>query len=411
MADQRLRRTRWSLVGAAAAALSFTLASGAHAERRVTGHCGQTITVDTTLANDLTDCPDKGIVIGADDVTLDLNGHTIDGDGAPVEQCADFSCDTGVDVTGHHDGVTIRGGSVTDFETGIWIEGGGHHTLRRLRVTRSGHGILLAEANGSRVESSAADANHFAGIFIVLSRNVQIHGSSASGNDGAGIPIRDSDHVRITGNSASRNRFEGIVLFDHSIENDIERNSLSHNGDAIVLVEGSDQNVVKHNSASGNGGGVVIADSNDNLVQSNSLHDNVFVGIVVIGSDDNRLERNSIIGNGRDPQAEGGVHLVSNGPGDTSDRNVVSRNELSGNAPDGLLVDEGQAGTRIERNRANGNADDGIDVGSPATSLTGNTADRNRDLGIEAVPGVADGGGNKASGNGSPLQCLNVFCR
>jgi uncharacterized membrane protein len=32
-------------------------------------------------------------------------------------------------------------------------------------------------------------------------------------------------------------------------------------------------------------------------------------------------------------------------------------------------------------------------------------------FGIEAVPGVTDGGGNKASGNGNPLQCLNVFCR
>jgi hypothetical protein len=34
----------------------------------------------------------------------------------------------------------------------------------------------------------------------------------------------------------------------------------------------------------------------------------------------------------------------------------------------------------------------------------------NGDLGIEAAPG-ADGGGNKASGNGNPLQCVNVVCR
>jgi hypothetical protein len=35
---------------------------------------------------------------------------------------------------------------------------------------------------------------------------------------------------------------------------------------------------------------------------------------------------------------------------------------------------------------------------------------RNADLGIEAVPGVIDGGGNKAGGNRNPLQCSNVFC-
>ena len=43
--------------------------------------CGDTIIADTTLDSDLVDCPGNGIVIGADDVTLDLNGHTIDGDG------------------------------------------------------------------------------------------------------------------------------------------------------------------------------------------------------------------------------------------------------------------------------------------------------------------------------------------
>jgi hypothetical protein len=43
--------------------------------------CGQTITGDTTLDSDLTNCPGSGVVIGAENVTLDLNGHTIDGDG------------------------------------------------------------------------------------------------------------------------------------------------------------------------------------------------------------------------------------------------------------------------------------------------------------------------------------------
>jgi hypothetical protein len=32
------------------------------------------------------------------------------------------------------------------------------------------------------------------------------------------------------------------------------------------------------------------------------------------------------------------------------------------------------------------------------------------DLGIEAVRGVIDGGGNKASGNGDLRQCTNIVC-
>ena len=46
--------------------------------------CGATITTDTQLDSDLANCPSNGIVIGADNITLDLNGHTVSGDGAPV---------------------------------------------------------------------------------------------------------------------------------------------------------------------------------------------------------------------------------------------------------------------------------------------------------------------------------------
>jgi hypothetical protein len=39
------------------------------------------------------------------------------------------------------------------------------------------------------------------------------------------------------------------------------------------------------------------------------------------------------------------------------------------------------------------------------------TANANHDLGITAVRGVIDGGGNQASGNGNPAQCTNIACR
>jgi hypothetical protein len=58
-----------------------------------------------------------------------------------------------------------------------------------------------------------------------------------------------------------------------------------------------------------------------------------------------------------------------------------------------------------------GAKDHGVDVNSPKTKLTRNVARRNGDLGIAAVRGVIDGGGNKASGNGDPRQCTHVVCR
>src|SRR5919106_1954039 len=81
--------------------------------------CGDTIVADTILDRDLVDCPSNGIVIGADDITLDLNGHTIDGDNALVDPCPEFEfCDVGVLNDGHN-GVTVTHGSVRQFVVGV----------------------------------------------------------------------------------------------------------------------------------------------------------------------------------------------------------------------------------------------------------------------------------------------------
>jgi hypothetical protein len=64
----------------------------------------------------------------------------------------------------------------------------------------------------------------------------------------------------------------------------------------------------------------------------------------------------------------------------------------------------------VKRNIAIGAGDDGIDVDNAATTLTRNLALHNGDLGMEAVPGVVDGGGNHAAGNGNTAQCTNVAC-
>ena len=97
--------------------------------------CGDTITADTTLDSDLVDCPNNGIVIGADDIILDLNGHTIDGDNALVEPCPEF-CDVGVLNDGHN-GVAVTHGSVRQFVVGVWALRVSHNRL--LGISSSGN--------------------------------------------------------------------------------------------------------------------------------------------------------------------------------------------------------------------------------------------------------------------------------
>ena len=63
--------------------------------------CGDTIMTDTTLHRDLVGCPDNGLIIGPDNLTLDLNGHTLDADvaagdcsGSEGSTCASWASTT-----------------------------------------------------------------------------------------------------------------------------------------------------------------------------------------------------------------------------------------------------------------------------------------------------------------------------
>ena len=69
------------------------------------GHvsCGDSISVDTTLDSDLT-CSGTALTISVDNITLDLDGHTITGS----------SSGDGVLVFGHND-VTIKDGTISGF--------------------------------------------------------------------------------------------------------------------------------------------------------------------------------------------------------------------------------------------------------------------------------------------------------
>jgi parallel beta-helix repeat protein len=397
----RLRRVFAGLLGVAfLALLATTPALGA---KPVVVSCGQVITKDTKLANDLTNCPGIGLTVGADDVTLDLNGHAVDGNGVADSE--------GIQVNGHNR-ATVQHGTVTDFVEGVAVLFSTGTRVSDLSVSRQRHAaVFVSDSSNVSVERTASTEIAFAALFTTRSHGIRFERNSVSAS-GEGIAARVSDHLLIARNSLSGNTGgAGIDLFEDVDDSTVERNVLTGNGDGIALADGSERNLATRNSASGSGAGALLINAGSNRIEDNTLSDNVFAGLVVIGSDDNRIERNSIARNGHDPDAEGGIHVISNDDGSTSDRNAIARNDLIGNAPDGLLVDPGQTATLVNANRADRNADDGIDVDAPGTRVTGNTANRNGDLGIEAVAGVIDGGGNRAGGNGNPLQCTNVFCK
>jgi large repetitive protein len=349
--------------------------------------CGDTITADTRLDGDLVDCPSNGIVIGANNVTLDLNDHTVTGNGKRVKRCGrrEF-CDVGL-LNDGHDGVTVRHGSVRDFGVGVFVGRARHNRVLRVSSSR----------------------NFFFGFVIAESARSVVRDSSGSGNpapEGDGIGLFGSRHIRVLDSSFRRNGL-GMHVAD-STNNVIKRNRFSRNGPSRngpgIIIE-ADHNQVRRNRCARNGVCVLVAPGSRNVIAWNhSFRDKN--GFALEKGRGNVLARNVVI------RARGdGIYLGLLEPPIGGVNNVVRRNLVRGSGDAAFQVNPKDRHALLQGNIASGAADDGFNVKGRSATLVNNRAVRNTDLGIQAAFGVIDGGGNKAHGNGNPLQCTNIFCK
>jgi nitrous oxidase accessory protein NosD len=313
--------------------------------------CGDVITQDTTLDSDLIDCPGDGVVIGAGNITLDLAGHTIDGTGQGAGG-------HGVDNAGA-DNVAVVNGRIQQFQNAVSIVLSDANVLTGLDLADSGSGVYLEEASLTQV----------------------------LGND-----------IRSSG--------AGVTLFREGNFNVIRSNSLSANGTAVFVAgfspsERPEQTEIADNDVFGNTTGIFVGISLRTEVRGNRVVDNSEDGIFEgAGASSSLIEGNVSSRNGFS-----GIATFN------SNDSVVTGNRTWDNGSDGVLVGSSARRAVISDNFSKGNGDDGIDVDAAGTTVARNKANVNADLGIEAVPGVIDGGGNKAHGNGNRAQCINVSCK
>jgi large repetitive protein len=374
--------------------------------------CGDTITTDTTLDSDLVNCPNNGIVIGANNITLDLNGHTIDGDGTPVDPCPEGeACDVGVANLAGYDRLTIVGGTVRQFSVGVLVTGGAAHTrLHQLAVSdTTDYGIIVDGSTDSVIDKTSMSDPGVNGLVLLDSQHALVARNSVSGSTGYAMVLFGVDDSRIQHNRLDADQ-HGFILGD-SARNLVRNNAVSDSGGGIEVVDGATANRVEHNRFNHTGDGIIVGDASDNLIRHNLVTgagggEAGGFGIILDGAVRTTVDRNSFTG-GRGPA----IFVTRLEAAAATRDTVISRNLVNRNLADGILVDNGATGTLVIRNLAIRNGDDGIDVDAPATTLTRNTANHNHDLGIEAVPGVIDGGGNHAAGNGNPAQCTNIDCK
>ena len=295
--------------------------------------CGSVVSQSTTLDADVGPCPGTAIFVRGSNVILNLNGRKVFGTGASGEG-------PGIHLQGAT-GSQVMNGTVTGFDTGVYIEAGGSNTVQYIRAIDNignprGIGIF-----GEGIQIYQSDNN-------VLTHNQVIHNGTF-----AGIDVFDSSGTRITfnlvsGNNVAQTNSQGgpgimadigilIARIDRPTANNvISDNQVSGNGfDGISIQASTTDNQVLRNQVTNNGFGQVPtirdgsgirvgASSNKNLVQSNGVYNNAADGIAVVNGQSNRILSNQSYGNDRGPNPIVNFDLIDTNA--SCDNNVWSGN-------------------------------------------------------------------------------------
>jgi Periplasmic copper-binding protein (NosD) len=326
--------------------------------------CGAVVTSDVTLGADLLGCSDVALEVGADNVTIDLGGHVLGGVGDSL----------GVLIVGHT-GITVTHGFIEQFQFGV---------------------LGIDSARG------AISGVHFQDIA------------------GKGIILSGSSDNSVSHSFFVRNTEAGIGVFDGAVRNTITDNYFSQD-DAGVENNFADSTIITRNRMASVGSGVIVEASDNLQITDNQISHSVAtvcegcgIGVQIYGNN-NLVARNTLIDSPRfgieldDFQDEGHSPAADN-------RIIDNRVIVSGI---GIAIGPEAGGhvlnTLIKTNTVVNAASDGIQLLGPSTgletsTLTGNLALHNGNLGINTVAGTIDGGGNRAAGNADPRQCVNISC-
>jgi len=201
--------------------------------------CGQVIKQSVKLTANL-DCKTDGIIVGADGITIDLNGFTLSGPGEKSSKVGIMFAD--------NDGVTVQGpGTIQNFQAGALFSGGEDNKISRVTFTE----------------------NEIA-VFETGSKNVAIEDNLMFGNS-IGVAAHSSSGSKLTTNLFKSNDLAGVTLVN-SANNELSMNTIQGSVNGIFLDGQSTKNNVNSNNVLQNRG----VDLNNGNGLPTNINDNVF---------------------------------------------------------------------------------------------------------------------------------------
>jgi len=313
--------------------------------------CGDTVIASTTLAASL-DCSaigGDGLIVGANNITIDGRSYTITGNGATSSK--------GINNTGGYDNVTIKDLSgITNFD----------------------QGIALTDATGCVIQNNTISGNGSKGINIDTSSGNILTGNVITDSNN-NLVVSGRDPLYFNNSINTTNLVEGKPVYylygqtDQVYDGDVV-------GDIGQFWCISCYNVTVRDAtlSENNVYGVYFYNTSSSTIQNITVHNN-FTGISLSSASSNTL-----IGNNVDSNQSAGIYLYS------AHSNTLTSNSASYNAYDpssfGILIATSTLNV-LTNNTANSNTGIGLSflLESSANSVTGGTFNLNRDVGIQVI--------------------------
>ena len=181
--------------------------------------CGQVVKQSVKLTANL-DCKTDGLIVGADGITIDLNGFTLTGPG-------DKSSKVGV-MFADNDDVTVQGpGTIENFQAGALFSGGEENKISKVTFQNNEIGIFETGAKNTAVEYNSMFDNSI-GVAAHSSSGTSLNTNIFNNNDLAGVTL-----VNSAGNQLSTNTIQGsvngIFLDGQSTKNNVDKNNVMNN--------------------------------------------------------------------------------------------------------------------------------------------------------------------------------------
>jgi hypothetical protein len=252
----------------------LTAATGGAAQARAL-RCGEVITANTKLTSDLVNCPDTGIVIGADNITLDLNGHVIDGDGIPPASCPPATlCDVGVDNSTGHSHVTITGGTIRQFDLGVGVAGGSGAAaadhIHHLAVAHTTSvGIVAIDTTRTVIDHNVIRDPGTSAVVVLGSAQARVASNVASGATGYAMFLPDGRHNLIVHNRLTASEHGFAVGGDRNV---VRGNVVTRSGGSIDILDGARSTRVEHNRLSRVGDGIGVGIASGAVIEHNVVN-------------------------------------------------------------------------------------------------------------------------------------------